>query len=642
MRDKYQQGPLLPRRALADIANEASQANTARSADQTHRHETPDQDEQDIQDQDTLVMPILKEMGLFLDTNPIATGPLISIDQFTAGPLLNFDQLETAMLPAIPSLRQSADARDADAEIDPADMATIRTPAIQAQPISPEEERVWEQSTIQLSAATPKLENYREVANKLIKSSGLYAIASLGGPAISLALTPFLAHNLTPSAYGEFAILVTVISLTAGVTQLGLGAAFFRAYNYDYTSDQDRRSVIASVSLLLGLITLAVTLCAMFFSSALSVLIFRQSGQGYLISLAAIAVLAQNLTIPGFAWLRAENRALFFSLLSMVNILLNFGANIVLVGVLGMGVAGAILAIIIGYAAVVVLITPPLVIVSRLRVRTTILWNVLSFGAPQVLSVISVWVLQLSDRYLLEIFGKLAEVASYSIAYSLGSTLSTLILAPFSLAWPTAMYTIAKRKDAPLVFQKVFRWFSMLLLFSAFGLSLVSNVAFRLLFPATYQSAAPVIPVVAESLAFYGIYTIVMIGSNVRRKTWMISAFTTIAAVVNFGFNLLLIPRYGAMGAAFSTLIAYVALAVIAYVANQRIYPIPFEVGRLFLACIAGVAIYFEIFSLPAYFGVSWTWPLAGFGLVFYGGLLVLMAKSAAASQGQVRPADAV
>ena len=654
MQSDYQQKPPLSRQVLTNTRTDGGDRLDGNHAAQPE----PKDGAEDVS--------VLNDMSSLLERTPTRTAPMLTIDQFSMGPIVGFDQLETVVMEAVrprqPSAPSSASGAGEPSRLavedeetrllpvlrlpsvhrapagqarpqtlrrppavtpllddDVADLATIPMPAIPGMPADLHDMTYVDVPTQILEAVGPKSENYRAVVTKLIKSSGLYAIASLSGPAVSLILSPFLAHNMTPTNYGILAILTTLISLTAGITQLGLGSAFFRAYNYDFTAKDERRSVLASVSLLLGMVTLPISALAILFASSLSNLLFHRGDLGQLISLAAIALVAQNFTVPAFAWLRAENRALLFSMVSVVNLLINLAANILLVGFLHLGIKGALLSVAIGYSSVVVLVYPAIVIASRLRVRWSIMWSVLSFGAPQVLSVISVWVLQLSDRYLLEIFGTLAQSASYSIAYSMGSALSTLVLAPFSLAWPTAMYAIAKRNNAPEVYQKVFRWFSGVLLLAAFCLSLVSTVVFNVLFPPSYHSAAPVIPIIAESLAFYGIYTIVMIGSALRRKTWMGSIFTTIAALLNFGLNLYLIPHFGAMGAAFSTLIAYVALSVIAYIANQRIYPIPFEVGRFIFSAIAGVAIYYEIFALPLYWGAKWVWPLAFLGLLLTG-----------------------
>ncbi len=81
------------------------------------------------------------------------------------------------------------------------------------------------------------------------------------------------------------------------------------------------------------------------------------------------------------------------------------GTNIVLVGVLHMGVNGALIAKGTGYVIMAGCTLPIiLVLLARkhsLRLRPDIVQNMLTFGVPTIFSDIAAWVLQLSDRYLL-------------------------------------------------------------------------------------------------------------------------------------------------------------------------------------------------------------------------------------------------
>ena len=195
------------------------------------------------------------------------------------------------------------------------------------------------------------------------------------------------------------------------------------------------------------------------------------------------------------------------------------------------------------------------------------------------------------------------------------------------------MFAIAKRKDASQVFRLVFRWLSMLLLFAAFGFSLVATFILDWLFPVAYRSVAYVIPIVAESLVFYGLYFVFMAGANIQRKTWLAAVFTTIAAVVNVALNLVLIPLYGAMGAATATLIAYIVLALAAYIANRWLYPIPFEIGRFTVALLVGVGLYVGSGFLAQTHGTYVAWGLCFGALALYGGCLALLGKLPARGQ---------
>ena len=636
-------GPPTPRRGPIPRRNGVTSSQlppAPRRAPLTAKHEDDDHpplplpsEPPEDTDDDEIYIDSFPTVAL-LSIDPTMLGPQAGLDYYGASGAYNIDQFPTAPLRAVP--RQSG--RLARARLRAPESDTLLLPRFGPQRavrgnVTADIAELSERPTITM-AVVARVEGMAAIARRLMKTSGLYALGALGAPAVSLLLTPFLARHLTPDQYGALAVLTTAISLAAGITQLGLGAAFFRAYNYDFTSERDRRSVLATVSFLLALFTTPVLVVTWLAAPQLASVVLGSPADASLLSLAVLVVLVQNLTVPGFAWLRAENRAMLYSVISVINVLVTLVATIVFVGVAGLGVMGALYATGAGYASVAAITMPLLLIRSRLRLRGAIAKSLLSFGAPQVMSIASMWVLQLSDRYLLELFGNLAQTASYSAAYSLGSVLSTLVLAPFSLAWPTAMYTIAKRRDAAQVYQRVFRWMSMVLLFAAFGLSLVCTVILDLLFPRSYLSAAPVIPVVAESIALYGVYTVFMIGANIRRKTWLISILTTGAALVNLGCNLVLIPRFGAMGAAASTLIAYFALAALAYIVNQRIYPIPFEIGRFLLAAILGAAVYYEIVALPRLWGAQYAVPLAISGLLLYAFCLVLLVRISPAARG--------
>ena len=461
----------------------------------------------------------------------------------------------------------------------------------------------------------------------LLKSSGMYAFASLASPLVSLVLMPFLTHSLSRNEYGALAVLTTVIALLVGVSQFGLGNAFFRAYSCDYEDRRDRLAIVSTVFVLLTGISIPITVLVTVTAPWLSDVLLNTSAYTNAVRLAALIVLAQNLTVPGLSWLRAENRAALYSIVSVANMLVNLAGSIIFVGFLHMGLNGALLAIGGGYAVIVVCTLPVILIRAGLHVRRDISQNLLSFGLPLVSNFVSVWILQLSDRYLLSHFASLAQTASYAVAYSLGGLLGVVVLSPFSLAWPAAMFSIAKRDDATRVYQIVFRWYSLLLLFSTFALSLASTVVFDFFFPATYHSATPVIPIVALSIMFYTIYNFFNTGISIKRKTWYAVLFTTIAAVVNIGFNLVLIPHFGSMGAAWSTLLAYALLTVIAYVVNQRVYAIPLEIDIFMIGLVTGITLYvgsgllaqghsvYEVFGVPVGALVVFCLILAGLAL---------------------------
>lgn len=502
-------------------------------------------------------------------------------------------------------------------------LRAVHVPTIAGVPVD-------EVATTHLPAAgtngTAAGEEYTAIVRRMLKSSGVYALGALTAPLVTLVLAPFLTHHLSPSDYGVLAIVNTAIALAAGITQLGLGSAFFRSYNYEFSEPRDRRAVISTTTLLLGLLTVPVALLVMLAAPAIAQMLLQQRSYGHVVALAAGVIIVQNLTVPGFAWMRAENKPQIFVALSLTNLLVTLGATIALVGVWRLGISGAVIANGAGYAVVALLTLPVIFARAGTRLQRDAARSLITFGAPQVLSLISYWILQVSDRTLLGIFGTHAEVASYAVAYTLGTALAVVAINPFQLAWPAAMYAVAKRADAAHIYRLVFRYYGLVLTYAAFGVGVCGQILLDHLFPPSYRNTALIIPVVALSLAFYGCYILFMTGASVRRILWMPAAFTTTAALANVGLNLVLIPRFGSMGAAASTLIAYIVLALVAYVANQRVYPVPYELGRFALAILVGVVFYSGSQVLAATIGGHWVWAIAAVALVVYGIVLLALA----------------
>lgn len=498
-------------------------------------------------------------------------------------------------------------------------------PALSDQP-------TWILPVIPGSAPIPVLElqdngtqSYVAIIRGMVTSSGIYALSSLASPLLSLLLIPFLTHYLSRPDYGALVIINILIALIAGVTQLGLGDAFFRTYSLHEAIEQNRLAVPSTLMMMFAGISLPVVLAVIAASSWLATAIFSDDTFSDPLKVAALVVFLQNLSIPGLAWLRAESRSIVYSALSLCNLLVNCGLTVYLVAFLHLGLIGSLIATGGGYAIVVLFTIPIILARAGLRWRGSIARDLLVVGSPHVINLLSGWVLQLIDRYLLGRLGSLSQTASYAVAYSLGGVLSAVIITPFSLAWWTTIYSIAKKESAQHIFRLIFRWFSIVLLFSAFGLALVGIAILDLFFPPAYRSAAPIIPIIALSTMFSGIYVIFSLGISLYGKTWIASIIITGAALLNVLFNLLLIPHYGAMGAAIATLVAYFMLVVASYFVNLRLYPVSFEIRLFSLALLAGIVLYAgnELLSRSQTSLVAWGIHMSA--LLFYAGCLLLL-----------------
>jgi hypothetical protein len=181
-------------------------------------------------------------------------------------------------------------------------------------------------------------QGYISLAIEMVKSSGIYAVGALMSPLVSLILTPFLAQHVVLNDYGILSVLYTVVDLVTVVTQLGLGPAFFRAYNSDFDSPRDRPVVLAITVSFLLLTSLPIMLLIWLAGPMLSKALFNDPSFATAVALTGVVIMLENLTLPGVSWLRAEKRPIPYTGLSFLSLLVVLGTNLVLVGVLHMGI----------------------------------------------------------------------------------------------------------------------------------------------------------------------------------------------------------------------------------------------------------------------------------------------------------------
>ncbi|WP_149403300.1 lipopolysaccharide biosynthesis protein [Dictyobacter arantiisoli] len=467
--------------------------------------------------------------------------------------------------------------------------------------------------------------NPMALLSKLIKDSGIYAIASCLSPLLSLFVSPFLAHHLTYMDYGMLILLNTTIALLAGLSQCGLGSAFVQIYHRVDTSRETQRRVLTTVCLLMFMLSCACLLIIACAASEIARWLLHNSAYASVVRIAASVLFIQNFVVPTLALLRAERRANLFCLLSVLNLLVAAGLTYVLVGILQWGSSGALLAVGGGSLCVGICQLP---IIWR-RARFCLDWKIIKelfvFGLSTVPGFLAVWILQLSDRYFLSWLGFLSQTAGYGVAYTLGNVLGPLVIMPFSLAWYSTMYGIARRTNASTIFCFVFRWYCLALLFCAFFVALFANDVLTWMFPPAYASAEMIIPFIALANVFYGLFELFMVGVLLREKVRFTILFLPLAAVVHIALNCLLIPNYGIVGAAISTLVAYLLLACVAYFVNQRIYPLPFEIGLFGLALCLGIVWYIGAMLLLRGQSVVMHWIILGGIGCLYGGILFLL-----------------
>jgi O-antigen/teichoic acid export membrane protein len=213
----------------------------------------------------------------------------------------------------------------------------------------------------------------------------------------------------------------------------------------------------------------------------------------------------------------------------------------------------------------------------------------LHYGWPFVPHLLAGWVLAFVDRVMLERMVPLADVGRYTLAITLAMVMLMIVT---SIKDAYAPYYFNLLSSEPRPDRKLIRIFSVYVTsvgaLALFG-SLFARDLIMLLTPARFHESAIYVPPVILGYLFLGFYFNVGMAIFYYKKTKLLPLITGFAAVCNITLNYLLIPRFGAIAAAWNTYACYAIMFAVYYVVAQRVRRFAYPIGRI--VALSGLAL---------------------------------------------------
>lgn len=254
-----------------------------------------------------------------------------------------------------------------------------------------------------------------------------------------------------------------------------------------------------------------------------------------------------------------------------------------------------------------------------------------AYGLPLTATVVLVFVVDTSDRFMLAAYLGEAVTGAYSAAYnlvqqSLGVLMTIVNLAAYPLAARAA--DAGNKSDARRQLAASGELLMAVGLPAATGLTLLSDeFTAALLGPQFQNGASLVVPLIAFAIllatlkSFYWDLAFQLSHRTVA-QIWIAAA----AALINVLLNVVLIPRWGMIGAAWATLAAFGAGMLLSFVLGRRIYPMPIP-----LRSWSRIGVATGVMALavsPSWLGDGGVVEVVGrvlVGVLVYGGCAVLL-----------------
>jgi O-antigen/teichoic acid export membrane protein len=425
-------------------------------------------------------------------------------------------------------------------------------------------------------------------ANVLFRHGGLYAASSLAAAALSFLVLPVYVAWLGPEGLGQVEVLQVGVTALMLLLAQGLPAAWFRQ-RLEHQGPA-RRQFESVVIAYLSCVLLAVLAASMLFGPGLARWLTPQV-PFYPLWLLSIALAGLNVLADVYAsGLQAESRSGAYALFVVGRRVVSIALALFLIvqarwGVLGK-VAGETLTAL-GFAlSVLVWLRPPLPAASSRPLLTA----ALAYGWPLLPHSLAMMTIAVFDRFVLSHALGLQAVGVYALGYRIASVLEA-VNGGFGNAYRALfMSSAAEVERGAQPRQRVAAVLAGLELkllaavsFCAQGLSCATRDLLELarvdmwVFASTWRVAY----VVCWGLIAHAAYALLATPLlYAQRATSRMSWISGTAALLNVALCVVLVPRLGLLAAAWATAASHVCLALGAWLAGRRIWPLPRSVVR--------------------------------------------------------------
>lgn len=425
----------------------------------------------------------------------------------------------------------------------------------------------------------------------------IYGVGRVLGKLVAFALIPLYTHYLTTAEYGTLELLELTTYVVGMFVAAGIGQSVMRFY---YETDVTfTRRVIVSTSLISVWTISLVTICfLMLLSSNFSRLVFESPDNAGLFRLVFLSMMISLTNEIPLSFIRAQQKSTLFITISISQLIIALSLNILFIVGFGWGIRGIILSGIINQGIAGLLLTTYTFRYSGFHFSWPWLKKIFRYGLPFIPAGLCYFVLNFTDRFFLQRFESLSDVGIYGLGYKFGMILSPMITEPFLSIFHPKIFEIEIADDAKKFVSLILTYLMFLEFFVGLGISVLVQDAFRIMVAKEFWPAYKIVPLIILSYILVASYTTVEVGMLIYKKTKWVAFMVGVAAALNVGLNLLLIPKFGYWGAAYATLISYVALLILCYIIANRFYPVKYEGFRLFKILLAAILIYFTAINV--------------------------------------------
>jgi O-antigen/teichoic acid export membrane protein len=431
---------------------------------------------------------------------------------------------------------------------------------------------------------------------RFLKDSVTYAVSGAATTFIGVVMVPIYTRMFAPAEYGALDLISSLIALLILFLLLGQPSAVGRFY-VDAKDAADARVSASTSSFFLLVTSLAVCAILVLFYRGIAQLLHGTTDYSSAVVFALCAAPFMVMFRQLQNLLKWRQEPMRYAGLSIASLAIGLTVTIYLVVIAKLGITGVFAATLINS----LLFCALGLFMVRSSLSVTFSWRrlreLMSFGVPMIALSLSYYFLTFSSRYIIRYFLELDDVGMYAIGVRVASVLA-LLLNGFQMAMGPFVYSHYQKDDSKETFSKTFDYVSVATVMAVTALSLFAADVVNKFATQDYLPGHKVVPLLASGTAAYGLGAYFSFGIGISKKTIHKAWTGIVAAALNVGLGIVLVPILGIHGAALATFLAFLTLAVLQMWKSQALWHVPYRFGRNFVMyAVATGAILFTFVS---------------------------------------------
>ena len=440
----------------------------------------------------------------------------------------------------------------------------------------------------------------------------LYGVGNASLRAAAFLLIPLYTHALPVKDFGILSTLLITMQLMIMLITLGMQNTVLR-FSKEY-EDNNLMSGLIGTSMVINLsagivLALIVVFCL---QTPFRILLHTQHVYGYLL-LTSIAAVVQTVTLQVMSYYRAKNKALKFTVISILAALILIVSNLILLLVFQLGIKGVLYSIILSYSIIFIFVSIDVFLRQiGFAIVIDIIPALFRFGYPFVFSMLGQLVITSGSIYFLSYYKGPEVVAVYSLGYKFAMIMGIILTLPFRLALQPFVFNNIDSPSIKETLSRLFTYFFIVFAFISFSILLISRLLLPVIAPPEYSGAFVLILLILPVVACDGLFIFGEIVLAIEKKTHIIGTTVGICGILSLFLNYILVPSMGCHGAIIASFVSCLCAGLILMIQGSKAFFIPINLFRTGFG--VGLFVYFLIV-------ISLLYPYSH--LIFYSGALI-------------------